>query len=263
MLKKVPAFLFFLLTIQFTNAADTTQVKKFSRFYGGISFTPAVTHRIVTENKFGPDSIDALIQRQILNRRNAGEVAQFGFNAGIKAGFRVTRFFAVETGIEYSMMRYFDKSDSTYVQGSWNGSSYDTVAVYRIHNRYTYHYLNIPVALNFEIGKKKVRGVISTGVILNVFLTHKATSFTYKNDEPPVKRTETDLGSFTEHFVKLNISPFLAAGIDYYINDFLVLRVMPVAQIQAMKNIHSPITEHLWSAGVNCSLLYNFKSHKV
>ncbi|MDB5282211.1 MAG: hypothetical protein JWO06_1286, partial [Bacteroidota bacterium] len=117
-----------------------------------------------------------------------------------------------------------------------------------------YHYMNVPISLNFTLGKKKVRGIISVGASLN-FLLKKKISYNYSySDGRSISGTTVDRYDFN----KFNVSPFLGIGADFYLTKALVLRLMPIAQMQALKNINTPITEYLWYAGLNVSLQLGF-----
>ena len=193
-------------------------------------------------------------EKGVITERNKYETPGFGFNVGVKVGATLTRFMTIETGIDYSQLSYIFKSDPITFSGHWTNPSYvapgSFTSVTQIDR---YNYLNIPVAFNFFVGKGKIRAVISTGAAFNV-LIKKTITTNYYNGKT---RTHTFTGKDSFPFNQYNLSPFLGVGIDYNITNLIVLRIMPIAQMQALKNINTPITEHLFSGGISMSLLFN------
>jgi hypothetical protein len=239
-------------------AGDTTQVKPAKRLYAGVSYVSNVTYRYLRQN-YVPYDVTAAEERRIVDIRNEHEHPQFGFQIGGRLGVNITRYFSLETGVEYNLHRYLYKSDFLTSGSTYNPSLIDTsITNCIVKQTDNYHYLNIPVAANFMLGKRKIKAVISAGVNFN-FLLKKTQTFRYfVNDE--LYRSNTTADNYT--FSSFNLSPFLGVGIDYHINRFMFLRIMPVAQMQALKNIDTPITEHLWSAGLNTSLFFGFLDAK-
>lgn len=233
-------------------ASNPDEAKTFKRVELSYSFSPMVTYRILKENYFGPDSMDAVIQQEILDRRNQKEKIEFGFSTGLRVKVNVVKFFAVESGIEYYLHRYIYKGDLVYLTG-FNGSVIDTLGTYKANYLYNYHYLKIPVAATFTVGKEKFKAIFSLGTGMDVFLRMTQTTTSVFNG---TKNVRTDAGK--EPFVKFNLTPFAAIGFEYEINDKMKIRAMPFAQIQALKNTDSPITEHLWCAGINLSFSYGW-----
>jgi hypothetical protein len=236
-------------------ATDTTQLKQFNRVYVGVSFTPSVSYRFLSQNKPSTDIIEGIgSNKYIIDFRNKREVPSFCFSIGAKVGVRFTSFLSLETGVNYTRQGYQQKVKNLQFGSQWNGNGYDSVDNgYEIKLYDVYHYINIPLGLNFNFGKGKINAVINTGVNFD-FIAGKQTK-SVSNIPGFTNRTTTDRSPFT----RFNLSPFLGIGFDYQITRLISLRVMPTAQIQALKNIDTPITEHLWSAGINTCLLFGFK----
>ncbi len=263
MLKKPLAFSIAILLFAFAFAADTTQAKKFSRWYAGVSFTPGVSYRLLTHNYYEageppPGHTNEGVQKFIIDYRNKGERPGLSLALGFKAGVKVARFLSVETGLNYERVGYWSKIENLMFGSQWNGSSYDTTySNYSIKLFDHYHYADIPVALSFSLGKGKLQAVINTGANFSFLIvkTHSSRSNLpgHTNYTEQVDKTKFN------HF---NISPFLGIGIEYHIYELMILRVMPVAQMQAMKNIDTPITEYLYSGGINMCLLFNLQKKK-
>ena len=192
-----------------------------------------------------------------MDKRKRYEIPQFGFNAGFKVGVRITRFLNFESGLEYSSIQYLDTNNSYHYDGWWHNPS--LADLYRIHTRYNYHYINVPVGLKFLIGKKKLQCVISTGLIFTGLIIRNVTTYQYQLDKPTIKNTSHE---DSYRWASVNLSPYFGIGIDYHINKLLSLCIMPIAQMQCLKNINEPITEYQCMAGLNTSLLFNLSKRK-
>lgn len=238
------------------HAGDTTQTSSFKRLYAGFSFMPAATYRYLRVHHATEDLSKADLKNLIMDPRNKREHPDFGFAFGGRFGVNVTRFFSVETGVDYYLHRYTYKSERLTFASDFNSNFEDTNTVDR-RFRYTenYHYLHFPVALNFTIGKKKARAAISAGAHLQWLVGKTLTSRYIENGEVIRKKTGSDILYAGNKF---NLFPFFAAGAHYQINELMFLRLMATAQMQALKNSDTPIVEHLWSAGISASLYFGF-----
>lgn len=262
-MKKKATFFFCAILIScLVYANDTTAVKQLHRFYAGVSFTPGVSYRYLRNNFFPTETPPTGFtteqeQKNLIDSRNKREKISFGFDVGLKVGIRVTKFLSIETGANYSKRGYNEKFDNILFGSQWNGNGYDTSENYFVKLDYTYHYINIPIALTFNFGKKKLCGIVNVGTGFDFLIRKTNTSRSNVPGFSSQRTTEDKTG-----FNRFNLSPFLGIGIEYRVLHFMVLRIMPVAQMQALKNIDTPITEHLWSVGINTSLLFGFKKIK-
>ena len=260
MKKQFPLALILLLSSFLLHASDKDSDKKdsgkneFKRFYIGISATPIFGFRYAHKN-FVPSGLSDSQVQGVVESTNKRLEPQLGIIAGIKGGIRLTRWLAVETGIQYSQVRYNYNSDYYYNGPVYGGATYTPGDSFRTTEGDRYHYMDIPVSLNFTLGKRTVRGIISVGADLD-FLIKKRVSYTYEySDGHTVSGTYVDRNN---NFRTFNVSPFLGLGADFYIKRSFVLRVMPVAEIQTLKNINTPITEYLWNVGLNVSFFIGF-----
>jgi hypothetical protein len=237
-------------------ASDSTS---FKRLYVGVSFTPAASYRLLADNPSvaasNPSQYATKSERDdMIKFRNKIEKPDFGFNVGLRVGVNVTSFFSIETGFEYARKVYRYEIDSLSLGYQWNGSTYTATESAKFKVYENYRYLDIPVALNFSIGKKRLKGIISTGSYFEILLDKTNTGVLRVDGGKSERNTRFDNSPFNT----FNISPFLGAGVDYRINGMMHVRVMPIAQMQALKNIDTAITEYLWSAGINASLYFGF-----
>lgn len=238
-------------------AGDTTQTKQFNRVYFGPTFTPGISYRLLTSDKPNATGFDNA--KSFIKELNRHEKPTFSYSVGVKAGVQLKKFLAFETGIEYTSIAYeYNRKDLTFNSGYRPDLTYDPSMYGSIKSTVGFHYLKVPLALNFSFGKGKVKGIVNTGANLDFLIGRwQRLQWNIPGDSQGSNNlSDTKIGSLS----RFNISPFLGIGFDYHINQLLTLRVMPIAQIQAL-NIagSSAIAERQWLAGINVSLLFGFK----
>lgn len=210
-----------------------------SRFQLGVNFSPDVNYRIL-ENNDGTEMSDAII-----NSRDDREIPKFGYSTGLNVCFNINRFLGIETGLQYSNKGYqTEKIDLIFGQPDPSLPE---------HLKYIddFHYVDIPLKVNFTAGKKKVRFFSSVGITTNIFIKGTTTSVIYYSD-----RTERDKDPTSYDFEKVNLSPTVSAGIDYKINDRMNLRVEPTFRYGVLKIIDAPVTGYLYNGGLNVSYYF-------
>jgi hypothetical protein len=135
----------------------------------------------------------------------------------------------------------------------YNGNNYNLADSFKTSDKETYHYMTIPLGLRFTIGNKKVRAIICPGVDFD-FLLKKQADYTYTFiDGTSVSNSQVQQ---YDNFKKFNLAPYLGIGFDGYVSEKSFIRVMPVAQIQAFKNINTPVTEYLWNLGLTVGFYF-------
>ena len=254
------ALLFTLMAVfnhAFCTGKDDSREKKkekktFKHIYIGVSATPSLSYRYL-HGSFVPAGNSQENIQGIIDYSNKHSVPELGVNVAAKVGINVTHWLAIESGVGYSLIRYRYNSDQFYTPSIWNGNNYVPADSFKTRDKETYHYLTIPIGLRFSIGHRKVRGIIAAGAELDFLLQQRADyTYTYANG---ITQSSTIIQQ-THNFNTFNVSPYLGIGMDCYLSPAVVLRVMPQAQIQGLKNTNTPITEYLWNAGLNISFLF-------
>jgi hypothetical protein len=221
------AFLFLACAIY---AADTTAVKKpFKRLYVAASFTPMVSYRLLTDNARYEGMVNF---NEMASWRNKYEKPAFGYAVGGRFGVNATPFLSVETGLDYSQLRY--KSSDIYQ---------DIVRNYRL--------ISVPFALNFMFGKGKLKALIVPGINFSFLFAHTAT-YRFNSNGNYITRVDKPSAS------SMDVFPFLGIGIHWNVTRAFFLRLIPMAQIKARKSLSSFCDQRLWSAGVNLALGIGF-----
>jgi Outer membrane protein beta-barrel domain len=184
----------------------------------------------------------------IIDVRDKRETGRMGITAGVNICFNFTKKTGLETGIQYSAKGYqTTKYDLVY-------GVPDPAAPVRAKFRYNYHYIDIPLKINIIKGNGKLRLIAAAGITTNILLSATQTSIL----EYSGGKTEKQKKQSVYDYNKINISPMISLGADYRINGKMYLRAEPTFRYGMLKNINTPVTEHLWSAGLNigfyCSL---------
>ena len=227
----------FLLNITFTILAGNDQDNDFHRIQIGVNFSPDYCYRVLIGDDYA------------ISRRNEREEAQFGYTGGLVVNFNLNKVSGIESGVQYSNKGF---SEKIYVSVDGFDYSYE----YYLRDIYRFHYIEVPLKARFVTGERKVRFLLSIGVITG-FLMRAATQYRYE-------KTGTWQNN-SENYNRLNFFLTGSIGIDYKVTPKSNIRIDPVFRYGLLNTVKSkdvnndPISEHLWSAGVNVSYLVGIK----
>jgi hypothetical protein len=224
----------------------------FRRVYFGLSVTPDVSYRYLINNYIAPGNSSSTNQN-IIATENHQASPQFGINAQVKVGVNLTHWLAVESGVGYMLAQYKYQASGPGFIPSFSSTMPVLSDSVNLKQKENYQYMTVPIGLRFSMGHRKVRGIIAAGVNLDFLLKQK--EVTILSDASGTISSTTTVDQ-TKNFHTFNVSPYLGVGIDCHISPAFVLRLMPEAQIQALKNINEPISEYLWNVGFNVSFLF-------
>lgn len=240
-MKQLTIFLLTLTTLSSYGQDKTkeTTTSDFKRIQIGINVSPDICFRTLKNND-GSSSSDF-----VLTQRNNRETIKVGYTAGLNVCFNFKKFVGLETGIQYS-----NKGFQTKFQDLIIGQP-DPSLPNKSKFIYDYHYIDIPLKVNFTVGKKKVRLFTSIGVTTNIFIRETQTSVLVYSDRTDKKTNPTNFD-----YNKLNISPTISVGMDYKINSRMNLRVEPTFRYGVLKIIDTPVTGYLYNGGLNISYYF-------
>ena len=231
----------FLLTLAAFSSygQDNTKlatISNFKRVQIGINISPDICFR--TRKNIDGGSLGDII----VNEYNKIETIKISYSAGLNVCFNIKKFVSLEAGIQYSNKGYRTKFlDLVFEQP-------DPSLPEKVKMIYSYHYIDIPVKVNFTIGKKKVRFFTSVGVTTNIFIEETQIGVLVYSD-----RTERKTSSTNTDYNNVNISPTISVGIDYKINNRMNLRVEPTFRYGVLKITDTPVRDYLYSGGLNIS----------
>jgi len=244
--KQVLMLIIALSSFQLFAEEKPKEEKPFKRVMIGVHFSPDVAYRVVT--KKNNDAITNLIIKEVKNQ----EIPKFGYTVGVNTLINIKSFVGIEAGIWYMNMGYQIKWREVNFGSQWTGShnnpninTGDSIALVKL--VYDYHYIGIPLTVNFTVGKGKVRFFAGAGLAVN-FLVSNTNTDIIKGYEPKNGKS-TNKGYANIKLV--NLIPILEAGIDYKINSRMNLKVSPCFKFGALNlSPDTPIGEHLFNGGI-------------
>ena len=234
------------LTLLFTcwvlgSFAQVLPTKKLTRFQVGVSFSPDVCYRKLEKT----DS--SSFNDYVIDQRNEMEIPIVGYSGEVNVRYSFSRFFSMESGIQFSTKGYQTKKQNIVSFPPEPG--FPTAVKYIDH----FYYLDIPLKINFSAGKNKWRFVSSIGASANFLLNASVTQVAYYAD-----KTDRSTSSAGYSFKKLNVTPQVSIGLDYQFTDKMSLSVEPTFRYGILKIIDSPITGYLFTIGLNAGYYLRF-----
>jgi len=216
--------------------------KPFRRVMIGVHFSPDVAFRVLTKRK------NDLSTNYLIDYFKEQQIPKFGFCVGLNTFININSFSGIETGIWYMNMGVQRKWEQTQSGYYWNGNNY-IQADSRVKQIDDFHYIGIPLKVNFTVGKGKVRFLAGIGLAVN-FLAKSTVTFIIKSDAFATERRTIDSNN---GYSGLNIMPLAEAGIDYKINNRMNLKVSPSFRFGVIDVIPSsePIGAFLFNGGIS------------
>ena len=129
-----------------------------------------------------------------------------GNSFGMKLWLQPNREFSINTGIAFIQKGYL--ADMEYF------NEYGTSIGYYSTN-YKFNYLNIPLGLNYNLGRNKFNVYLSAGIDIDILLkehTYFTQDVPYKVDGILINRIDD---SFTNLYKKFNFGVYIGGGIEY------------------------------------------------
>jgi hypothetical protein len=242
-MKKLFAFVF-IITSVLVYAQDSTKIKKPSRLFIGVNFSPDYCFRTITHTD------NSYISNFIYDTRNKIEQPKLGFTSGINVCYVFTKHLSVDLGIQYSNKGYQTENEALIYPTPGSVAAYNLPTSGRF--VYRYNYIDIPLKANFVFGKKKLRLITGVGLTTNIFI-NETNSFIGKYSNGSSFRNS---GTSNYGHTRVNLSPTISCGIDYKINDKMFFRVEPTFRYGILSTVNAPIAEYVWSAGLNVSYYF-------
>ncbi len=220
------------------HAQKNNSQAKLKQIFIGFNFSPGYDCRTLKNNG------DGSFADEVIKIRNKGETGKSGYSTGLNFCLAITKLFSFKTGIQYSNKGYQTKKHGLVYEQPEPGAPISAKFVYN------YHYIDIPMKVNVMVGKGKTRFISSAGFATNFLLnSNQKNVFEYSNGKTEIKRQ-----SMSQEFKKVNISPTISLGAECKLKDKMYVRIEPTFSYGILKNIDTPITEHLWNAGLNFGL---------
>jgi hypothetical protein len=227
--------LLLVLSMQGQDAAPIAPVA--SKWSFGVNVSPDLAFR-----RLDLAQHNAMLESMI-DFRNETEMPRFGYSASIMAGYAINARWGFEAGVGYALRGWeLDVSKLTFGDqiDERRGFTYSTGELLR-NIGWRFHYLDVPVRGTFTLGSGRLRSISSVGISLNLLII--ATHSSSLNNDLRI----TELNAYNT----VNLSPTISTGVAYRLNDRMELRMEPTFRYGLLELREAPITEYLWSAGVN------------
>ncbi len=163
----------------------------------------------------------------------------FGFNTGIAAQYSILENLEVELGVQFSRQTHIFKDVSLI-----DFDSYDNIG--KADNQFRYHYLEIPLRLNYRVINKKVFAYITAGVSLNQYLYSESKSWiTYNNGDEKVVISDLEIIDYN----KMVFGLIGGVGVGYHLSERFNIRAEPLYRYSITPLADAPIEQRNYSIG--------------
>ncbi len=212
--------------------SDEKATLNFKKIQIGINASTDFCSQIRKEKPDQPMPIDSL------QTTDGDELFKIGYSGGLNAVFNINKRLGLETGIQYSNKGF---------RGKWLDSEESKII-------FNYYFIDIPVKVNYTIGKKRVRFFTSAGMTISILTKQTLRKVLIYGGYTERETVETNFDLRKE-----NISATLSAGIDCKINSKMNLRVEPTVRYGFLNILNSERwPSHLYSGGINVSYYIGF-----
>ncbi len=206
------------------------------RFFIGIQTSPDLAYRTLELVDRNPSS------EVIIEALNTLHTPRLGYTASLVAGYALSEQWAMEGGIGYALHGWsWDLSQLNFGDQiePRRGFIYNTEDMLGSISQ-EFHYLNVPVLATLTLGKGRLRSISSVGASVSFLL--KAHSVTVWNGERNVVEQDD--------YHALNFFPMISTGLSYAMGESGALRMEPTFRFGVLELQDGPISERLWSAGL-------------
>lgn len=231
-MKSVKITLTFLTLCFSCYSKDSTKLD-FTRFTLGIHVSPDYCYRTVKAVTASSVTLN------VVEARNKNEIPMLGYTAGADFSYFIKKQFAISLGVNFSRKGYINESlYLTDQNGNIIGNGYF---------KYNYNYIELPLKVNFILGKKKVRFLLGAAATSS-FLLYQQTNSKYEyNDGTKV------ISKGKPNYIYNPFNLFLTGsiGADISLGKKMGIKIEPKYSYGLFHTIDAPITEYLWNAGLN------------
>lgn len=236
--------LYFLIFLNFSAGAQDEPMivvpKKVSRFYTGVELSGLSCYRKLSSGNSGIE-VNGLIEL-----RNDSEVPKWSYSFALLNGYRFNRYLALELGVGFANrgFRMIDVSITTVDAPEGTGELTDI--------NWNDYYVNVPLRVNFTLGKGHLRFLSGAGITTGFFVTE---TFRYTDAESIPDKTISS--PYVDLYQKINVFPSLYVGGEWQLAHRMRLRVETGFQYGLLQLSDTPITTHLYNGLLNVSYLFH------
>ncbi len=244
--------IFFISVICFFGATVFAQSKMPSRWSIGAVGSADICYRTLSIQN------ETSTAQETVRMRECIETPKLGFTVGLEMNRMINSHMALGMRVQYTNRGYQTVMDNlTYgnMTDPRTGFIYDTAV--EVPTAITivdhFHSLDLPIKAQYFFGHKKMKGIVGIGCAMSVLIRTNSTVIKTMKDGS----VQRDKSEGTGDFNSLNVFPMVSAGVDWTVNDKSSIRFEPIARYGALKIIDAPITEHLWSYGLQIGYYFS------
>ncbi len=218
----------------------------------GINFSTDICYRRLINNDGSATS------ELVVKTRNTMEAAKIGYTTGLNIAYNFSEHLSIASGVQFSNKGY-KTSLTALTLGEMIDPIYGFVNTTTEQNPnfsdfiYKYYFIDIPLKVNYIIGKRKIRFISAAGITLNIFIKEEVLGNVFFDNGNNQQSASASVYSYR----KINLSPFVSLGVDWKLNERSTLRMEPTFRYGILKIIDTPVSGYLWNAGLNVSYYYS------
>ena len=206
----------------------------------GLSYSPELSYRFLGIRK---GENEATMQ-SIIDYRNESETFKYGHTASVHIAYDLNKKFSLESGIGYTMFGDKTKPSELVVSDS-NG----LIVIGTSFARNSYHYVSVPLTLNYSFGTRSLKYVVSTGVSANLVVGQSNLLRIDMLDGGYFEQSTSSFGT-PSSFHRLVLGAHISAGIEYHFSSKFSMQIAPVFRMTATSVTDAPILGYYFNAGL-------------
>jgi hypothetical protein len=229
-----PNIILLFLLLTFSSSANDT-LSTFKKFSIGINISPELAYRRLIVNGTDPYLFYILAERE-------NEIPLLGLTTGFDFTYFLKQNFAIQTGINF-LRKGYKTHEFPFVDANGNIMGESEM-------RFNYYYLEIPFGIKARAGRKKVRFAVNAGISAG-YLLSQINAF----GNPGETRRSVNQATAFDRF---NCFVYAAMGLDARLGKKAGLIIQPTCRFGLSQVMSAPISEQLWSVGLNTGFYYSF-----
>lgn len=215
-----------------------------SKFQIGIIGSADVAYRTLFLEK-GRDDIAFIV-----DSRNSRETPKLGYSGGLSFSYSLNSHFMFISGVQYSNMGYKTKN-SVFTSDQVDprrGFIYQPRSEhYDLRYVYNYDYVEMPLSLQYQLGKRKWKPSLSLGISPGYLAGGKSTVVRdFNNGDVERSRYQMDLSTAN----RFSVTPFANLRVNYQMNNLLSIQVAAHFRYNVVNLYDTTITESHWNGGL-------------
>ncbi len=238
----------FLISILFVAAAHGQVVQPTAkRLHLGVEFGYGQAYRTLSTTD------DSETSSAIVDSRNSRETTRAAFSGSLFLGYALSDRWVIEAGLGCTRLGYQSKIDGDDLSygdmiDPRRGFIYSTNDIPPASIRLIddFYYVEVPLRLRMNLGKGRFRSTTAVGMAPAYLIAANSRSvFTYADGDKEATNYDD-----TDQFLRFDLFATISTGVSYRLKERLEFRLEPMFRYGLLRITDTPVTGHLWSAGI-------------